>query len=170
MLNTKNFEYYINEFSNYMLLEKNLSINTINSYKKDILQLENYVLIKFKNKINIEDILSKEIFEKYLIYLYDREYKPSTLARKLSSLKSFVLFLEDEKVISANPIKYLKFPIPISGRNSENSLICGHIQGCAPQKLDPQKIQCIWILIINSLRQEFKTRSCIWTGRGMKFR
>ncbi|HIB35552.1 MAG TPA: hypothetical protein EYO26_03985, partial [Dehalococcoidia bacterium] len=72
--------------------------HTINSYKKDILQLENYVLIKFKNKINIEDILSKEIFEKYLIYLYDREYKPSTLARKLSSLKSFVLFLEDEKV------------------------------------------------------------------------
>ena len=67
MLNTKNFEYYINEFSNYMLLERNLSINTINSYKNDIFQLENYVLIKFKNKINIEDILSKEIFEKYKV-------------------------------------------------------------------------------------------------------
>ena len=110
MLNTKSFEFYINEFCNYMLLEKNLSINTINSYKKDILQMKNYVLIKFKNKINIKDILSKEIFDKYLIYLYDREYKPSTLARKLSSLKSFVIFLEDEKVISANPTKYLKFP------------------------------------------------------------
>ena len=80
MLNTKNLEFYINEFCNYMLLEKNLSINTINSYKKDILQMKNYVLIKFKNKINIKDILSKEIFDKYLIYLYDREYKPSTLA------------------------------------------------------------------------------------------
>ncbi|SVB08147.1 uncharacterized protein METZ01_LOCUS161001, partial [marine metagenome] len=110
MINTKNLEFYINEFCNYMLLEKNLSINTINSYKKDILQMKNYVLIKFENKINIKDILSKEIFDKYLIYLYDREYKPSTLARKLSSLKSFVIFLEDEKVISANPTKYLKFP------------------------------------------------------------
>ena len=73
MLNTKNLEFYINEFCNYMLLEKNLSINTINSYKEDILQMKNYVLIKFKNKINIKDILSKEIYDKYLIYLYSKK-------------------------------------------------------------------------------------------------
>ena len=46
MLNTKNLEFYINEFCNYMLLEKNLSINTINSYKKDILQLKSYVFFE----------------------------------------------------------------------------------------------------------------------------
>ena len=87
MLNTKNFKFYINEFCNFMLLEKNLSINTINSYKQDIVQLENYVLIKFKNKILFKNIFSKDIFEKYLFFLYDKEYKPSTLARKLSSIK-----------------------------------------------------------------------------------
>ena len=42
--------------------------------------------------------------------MYDKEYKSSTLARKLSSLKSFFIFLEEEKIISANPVKYLKFP------------------------------------------------------------
>ena len=110
MLNTKNFKFYINEFCNFMLLEKNLSINTINSYKQDIVQLENYVLIKFKNKILFKNIFSKDIFEKYLFFLYDKEYKPSTLARKLSSIKSFVVFLEDEKVTNTNPAKYLKFP------------------------------------------------------------
>jgi len=110
MLNTKNFEFYINEFCNYLLLERNLSINTINSYKKDILQLQNYISLIFNNNIDLRDILSKDVFDQYLIYLYEKEYKPATLARKLSSLKSFILFLEDEKIISVNPAKYLKFP------------------------------------------------------------
>ncbi len=110
MINNPNFEYYINEFCNFLLLEKNLSTNTINSYKKDILQFENYTFIKFKRKTNINNVLSKDVFEEYLIHLYDKEYKSSTLARKLSSLKSFFIFLEEENIISANPVKYLKFP------------------------------------------------------------
>lgn len=110
MLNTTNFEFYINEFSNFLLLERNLSTNTINSYRKDILQLENYISIKFKKNICIKNALSKEVFDEYLIYLYDKEYKPSTLARKLSSVKSFLIFLEDEKIINSSPVKYLKFP------------------------------------------------------------
>ena len=110
MLNTTNFEFYINEFSNFLLLERNLSTNTINSYRKDILQLENYISIKFQKNICIKNALSKEVFDEYLIYLYDKEYKPSTLARKLSSVKSFLIFLEDEKIINSTPAKYLKFP------------------------------------------------------------
>ena len=110
MLNTTNFEFYINEFSNFLLLERNLSTNTINSYRKDILQLENYISIKFQKNICIKNALSKEVFDEYLIYLYDKEYKPATLARKLSSVKSFLIFLEDEKIINSNPVKYLKFP------------------------------------------------------------
>lgn len=62
MINNPNFEYYINEFCNFLLLEKNLSTNTINSYKKDILQFENYTFIKFKRKTNINNVLSKDVF------------------------------------------------------------------------------------------------------------
>ena len=110
MVNTTKFEFYINEFSNFLLLEKNLSTNTINSYRKDILQFENYISVKFKSKIDIKNALSKDVFDEYLIYLYDKEYRPATLARKLSSIKSFFIFLEDEKIISSNPVKFLKFP------------------------------------------------------------
>ena len=110
MLNTINFEFYIKEFSNFLLLEKNLSSNTINSYQKDILQLENYISTKYKQNINIKDALSKDVFDEYLVYLYDKEYKSATLARKLSSIKSFFIFLEDEKIINSNPVKFLKFP------------------------------------------------------------
>ena len=106
MLNTTNFEFYINEFSNFLLLERNLSTNTINSYRKDILQLENYISIKFQKNICIKNALSKEVFDEYLIYLYDKEYKPATLARKLSSVKSFLIFLEDEKIINSIPVKW----------------------------------------------------------------
>ena len=110
MVNTTKFEFYINEFSNFLLLEKNLSTNTINSYRKDILQFENYISLKFKKKIDFKNALSKDVFDEYLIYLYDKEYRPATLARKLSSIKSFFIFLEDEKIISSNPVKFLKFP------------------------------------------------------------
>ena len=110
MLNTTNFEFYINEFSNFLLLERNLSTNTINSYRKDILQFKNYISLKFKKKLDIKNALSKDVFDEYLIYLYDKEYSPATLARKLSSIKSFFIFLEDEKIISSNPVKFLKFP------------------------------------------------------------
>lgn len=110
MVNTTKFEFYINEFSNFLLLEKNLSTNTINSYRKDILQFENYISLKFKKKLDIKNALSKDVFDEYLIYLYDKEYRPATLARKLSSIKSFFIFLEDEKIISSNPVKFLKFP------------------------------------------------------------
>ena len=91
-------------------MEKNLSTNTINSYRKDILQFENYISLKFKKKIDFKNALSKDVFDEYLIYLYDKEYRPATLARKLSSIKSFFIFLEDEKIISSNPVKFLKFP------------------------------------------------------------
>ena len=110
MVNTTKFQFYINEFSNFLLLEKNLSTNTINSYRKDILQFENYISLKFKKKLDIKNALSKDVFDEYLIYLYDKEYRPATLARKLSSIKSFFIFLEDEKIISSNPVKFLKFP------------------------------------------------------------
>ena len=110
MVNTTKFQFYINEFSNFLLLEKNLSTNTINSYRKDILQFENYISLKFKKKLDIKNALSKDVFDEYLIYLYDKEYSPATLARKLSSIKSFFIFLEDEKIISSNPVKFLKFP------------------------------------------------------------
>jgi len=110
MVNTTKFKFYIDEFSNFLLLEKNLSTNTINSYRKDILQFENYISVKFKSKIDIKNALSKDVFDEYLIYLYDKEYRPATLARKLSSVKSFFIFLEDEKIISSNPVKFLKFP------------------------------------------------------------
>ena len=110
MVNTTKFQFYINEFSNFLLLEKNLSTNTINSYRKDILQFENYISLKFKKKIDIKNALSKDVFDEYLIYLYDKEYRPATLARKLSSIKSFFIFLEDEKIINSNPVKFLKFP------------------------------------------------------------
>lgn len=110
MVNTTKFKFYIDEFSNFLLLEKNLSTNTISSYRKDILQFENYISVKFKSKIDIKNALSKDVFDEYLTYLYDKEYRPATLARKLSSVKSFFIFLEDEKIISSNPVKFLKFP------------------------------------------------------------
>ena len=73
----------LKEFFNYLENEKRYSINTINSYKRDI----NLFLIYLKKEnINIIDELT---LKNYLAYLYSNKLSKKTIARKISSLKSY---------------------------------------------------------------------------------
>ena len=103
--------FYIDEFINYIVLEKNLSTNTVDSYKIDVIQFCDF-LYKFKSQdiYDINDFINIDIFDKYIEFIRQKLYKPSTLNRKLSSVKNYVNFLEEEKLISNNPLKFLKLP------------------------------------------------------------
>ena len=104
-------KFYIDEFIDYIVLEKNLSSNTVENYKIDIIQFCNYL----DTDINISDFkiseyINSEIFMKFISYLKIKEYKSSTMNRKISSLKNYINFLEEEKIIDFNPLKYMKLP------------------------------------------------------------
>ena len=59
---------YIDKFLKYLKIEKNYSINTIESYKKDLLEFNEYL----KNK-KIKDVDYKFIRD-YLAYMYQKKY------------------------------------------------------------------------------------------------
>tara|TARA_B100000700_G_scaffold49726_3_gene52681 strand:+ start:2108 stop:3040 length:933 start_codon:yes stop_codon:yes gene_type:complete len=110
MFNKTSINFYTDEFINYIVLEKNLSNNSVSNYKIDIVQFLNYLLNETKNISEISAFINSKTFSNYIKFLKDKEYKPSTMNRKLSSLKGYINFLEEEKIIDFNPLKHMKLP------------------------------------------------------------
>lgn len=88
---------YLLSFYKY-LETKDYSINTINSYKKDL----NQFLIFCKNK-NINNIDYK-FLRTYLSFLYEKKYSKKTINRNISTLKSFFKYLKKFDIIKDNPM------------------------------------------------------------------
>jgi integrase/recombinase XerD len=101
----KKLENEIENFKDYLLLEKNLSQNTIESYIYDIKKFCDYA-----GNIDNKKSIDENFIENYLIECSMQELSPTTIARYLSSLKSFFAFLYDEKVILKNPTQNIEGP------------------------------------------------------------
>ena len=76
---------FLDDFSNYLKIDKNYSDNTIESYIRDIRFFLEYI-----NK-DIEDISKKDI-EKYILHILP-EYNESSVNRMIASIKSFYKYL-----------------------------------------------------------------------------
>jgi integrase/recombinase XerD len=97
----------INDFKNYLKIERNLSLNTIESYLFDVKKLIIYLKI---NKINKEPLkLESEIIKEF-IYHISKEIKPQTKARIISGLRRFYDYLILEELIEINPMKNIETP------------------------------------------------------------
>ena len=91
----------------YLKYEKNLSLNSINSYKKDNLQFLNY--LKGKN-ITENGSLNLDTFRDFLKYLDNYNYSNSTIIRKYSSLINFFKFLERNNHIGFQLTQFINVP------------------------------------------------------------
>ena len=97
----------LNNFLETLEVQKQYSLHTIEAYRKDILD--------FIHFLNQEAILELEdvdyiIIRNYLGKLYDDELKSSTIARKLSSLRSFYDYLLKHQEVKDNPFVLTKAP------------------------------------------------------------
>ena len=88
-------EKQITLFLEFLQNDKKLSDNTLQSYKRDILQYQNYVE---ENGINYLKVKEEKVKE-YLRYLQDIGKKSSTVSRSLASIRSFYQFLIRTKLI-----------------------------------------------------------------------
>ncbi|MDD3818346.1 MAG: tyrosine-type recombinase/integrase [Actinomycetota bacterium] len=91
----------------YLKYEKNLSLNSINAYRKDNLQFLNY--LKDKNITGVED-LNLNTFRDFLKYLDHFNYSNSTIIRKYSSLINFFKFLERNNYIDFQLTQFINIP------------------------------------------------------------
>ena len=94
------------KYRRYLLLEKGLSEKTIEAYLLDFAKFAQF--IEQKN-LKLSEITLSNI-EEYLAELYDDNLVPRSVARAVSSLKSFFRFLLLENYIEDNPTELLEAP------------------------------------------------------------
>lgn len=100
----------INDFLTYLQYEKRYSLHTIQAYRADLLQFEDFL-----KKELIEDVKEARSLhiKNFMVSLLSDGLVESAVNRKLSSIKSFYKFLHREDKIANNPaalIKTLKTP------------------------------------------------------------
>ncbi|MGI6226377.1 MAG: site-specific tyrosine recombinase XerD [Peptococcales bacterium] len=84
------------EFLNYLLVERGLASNTINSYRRD---LQNFYMFLKRQQIYMLDKITKNDIVSFLAYLKEEERAAATIARHTAALKAFFKFLSQEKYL-----------------------------------------------------------------------
>ena len=100
-------DHNLGSFFTFLYVEKGLSKNTVDAYKNDLKDF-----LSWLNKINIQDykkVTETEINE-YVAHLFKNGLKSSSVNRKISTLKSFYLFLIKKKLISLSPLSEVITP------------------------------------------------------------
>lgn len=100
---------YVQEFSDYLAYEKRYSQNTINSYLNDILDFEAFI-IREEFAPSLETIPTERIARHYINYLANEEYSKKSIARKISSIRTFYNYLVSKKVVAKNFFMLLNIP------------------------------------------------------------
>ena len=96
-----------NLYMKYIRFEKNLTPNTIEAYRRDILHFVNY--LKDIGTVKTSD-LDLSIFRKYLEHLDNYKYSNATMIRKFSSYIIFFKFLEDNDLVNKKLTQFIEKP------------------------------------------------------------
>jgi len=101
------FEAAIDRFLRFMAAERGASPLTLKSYREDLLQLE-----EFLSSAGCREPAdaSSALLRRFQGGLGAAGYAPSTVARKLASMRSFYSFGQREGWVRANPAKPLRSP------------------------------------------------------------
>ena len=97
----------INQYLEYIQQVRNLSINTVKSYSRDLAKLSNY----FKS-INISsyDEVDERVCSGWVGSLYQNDNNPRTIHRHLSAAKGFFKFLKKNGAIRSSAFELISAP------------------------------------------------------------
>lgn len=100
-------EAHVQPFINFLERDKRLSLNTLQSYKRDIEQYISYL-----HDINITKIAitNKTTIITYLLHLQKKGRATSTISRNLASIRSFYQYLYKNRIIDNDPTSDLESP------------------------------------------------------------
>jgi integrase/recombinase XerD len=98
---------YLDQYLNYLRFERNLSENSISAYQTDLQRYLTYLNVQEVNRL--PQIKEKHI-RKLLQTLSEIGLSPTSLARNLSSIRSFHRFLISEDLLSSDPSHHIQGP------------------------------------------------------------
>ncbi|EUJ33311.1 integrase/recombinase XerC [Listeria floridensis FSL S10-1187] len=97
-------EQWVSKFMDYLRVERNYSDNTAIAYYEDILDFQTFLNQQAISEFEKVDYLEVRL---YLTTLKERRFARTSVARKISSLRSFYYFLVREEAISSNPFTFV---------------------------------------------------------------
>ena len=97
------------KFYTYLLVEKNGSRLTGENYRRDISDFEQFMAAKAGADFNWNEVQVIHI-RSYLAWLNHENYARRTIARRISSLRSFYKFLLREEYVGQNPFTKVRTP------------------------------------------------------------
>ncbi|MFC0043547.1 tyrosine recombinase XerC [Metabacillus iocasae] len=97
----------LNSFLEYLQIEKNYSQYTVVCYEKDI-----QIFIDFLTAENIQSLneVTYADARNFLTTLHKKQYAKRSIARKISTLRSFYRYLHREEFVSENPFALVSLP------------------------------------------------------------
>ena len=104
----KKFEHHIPDFLAYLRLEKRYSINTLIAYEIDLIQFKDYLISTYKEE-NIKNIDSVYV-RSYMVDLLTENNSKSTVARKISAIKSIFKFFLKKQLVDESPVSGISTP------------------------------------------------------------
>ena len=112
----------VDEFLQYLRYEKNYSTHTVVAYKRDLLQLMDYVNMEYQ--ISGLEQIDSDVLRSWMVSLMENGVSARSVNRKLSCLKSFWHFLMRQGYAEANPVQKVlapktKKPLPVFLKEEE---------------------------------------------------
>lgn len=100
-------EHEIEKYILFLTTVKKSSQNTIQSYRRDLVKLNDYLV---DNGItDIKDVNST-VLRSYVLYMEDQKKSSATVSRSIASIRSFFIYLLENGIVTGNPTEGLKPP------------------------------------------------------------
>lgn len=135
---------YLSEYLEYLEIEKGLSQNTTDAYRRDLTDFVDFC--SQRGVCDVEDVVRSDL-NAYILNLRDKKYSPTSVTRKVASLRGFFKWFCANEYSTKNPALTLEQPklpkhlpkvmtveeldkIFNSGLNEIESLIVEFLYGC----------------------------------------
>lgn len=96
----------IGEYLNHLLVEKGLAANSLEAYRRDLTKLAGFAL---ERKLEPAALSRADLLD-FLKSLYLQNYKPTSIARMVTSVRGFYRFLVFDGILTADPAHLLESP------------------------------------------------------------
>jgi integrase/recombinase XerD len=99
----------VNDFLQFLSVEKGASGNTIAAYRNDLGQLEAFIATRTGGVVDWQKA-SQQVILDFILHLSVKAYADATVARKVAAVKSFFAYLQAEGKVKTNPTESLASP------------------------------------------------------------
>lgn len=97
----------LSDFINYLSYEKRMAQNSLEAYKRDVLEFAE--TIREKQNLSLNEASNTEVVA-YLLKLKNEGKSAATVNRKIASLRAFYNYMAAQKLIAENPTANIKSP------------------------------------------------------------